>query len=364
MFKKVFAAMLAGLFISAPAFAEVKMNGSFFIKGNYTDQAGKDSRAYESDFELKTNFIVDENTSAKLVVEAFDTAWLGNDEVGGGEANSDSQNYLEVSQATMTHKFTETNTIFTGGVDGNGENWGSAFNDNATRGYFLQAEQILPFGTLTLKTEKMDENDTREDGDDKDAFLVGLTTEVAGFTVKPALYMVKDQEPADETTDTRAIVYASGKVAAVSIESEVVYADNESDDSKTFGVYVNANTTVAGFGLNAAGIYASADDAVGFGVSDELAIMEIVTDDIKIDGTNLLKVGISKGLTEKVSTDAALAFISDNKDNSEQDGYEANANAYYKASDAVTLSLGVAYLDLDSLSDARTDAYAKINVAF
>ncbi|WP_300667210.1 hypothetical protein [Desulfoluna sp.] len=383
MFKKVFAAMLAGLFIAAPAFAEVKMNGSFFIKGNYVD-TGKDVSTYESDFEVKTQFIVDENTSATIVVEAFDNNWdkgVGTDSVPvkvlvdsdddgafdttkeGSAVSGEAQNHLQVTTAKMDHNF-GNGFAFSGGIDGNGNSFGTAFNDDADKEYFLQGTMDLPFGSVTAKTQKIDETDAVDK--DTDAYQLALTLKAGGFEITPAFYYL-DKQLADKT-NTKMMVYTTGKIANVDLTAEVVYEDDEARDAKTYGLYVQADTTVAALGVTVAGIYSSEDDNKAFKTGDELAIMDIATDNVEIDGANLFKVGVSKSLTEKISVDGAVAAILDNLDDNaagnNQDGYEADLNAYFKASDAVTLSCGIATLDLDYMKDARIDGYAKINVAF
>ncbi|BCS97998.1 hypothetical protein DSLASN_36300 [Desulfoluna limicola] len=395
MFKKVFAAMLAGLFISAPAFAEVKMSGSYFLKGNYRQSAVKaidDFRYYESDFEVKTSFIVDENTSADVVVEAFDTNWADKGNIAGGEARGAGQNYFEVSKATMTHKFA-TGTTFNGGIAGDSDSWGTLFGDVADRVYYIKADQALPFGTLTFRTEKYSEGTDGIYNDDKDndGYLLGLTTEAAGFKLQPALYYSDNQET--DVQLSRVMVAAFGNVGAIAIESEFGYEDVSSntaaDEGSTFGAWVDAATNVGGLSINTGLLYSSADDAVSYGVSGELCPMEILGDEVGLDGTTLFRVKVGKSLTEKVAVDFSAAYAFTNKDEADMNPdftqapddkevsgtdlfdkiYEIDANASYKASDAVTLSTGIAYLDGDlynkeSLPQARIDAYAKIAVAF
>lgn len=403
MFKKVFAAMLAGLFISAPAFAEVKMSGSYFIKGNARQSAIKsidDFRYYESDFEVKTSFIVDENTSADVVVEAFDTNWEDKGNIAGGDARGAGQNYFEVSKATMTHKFA-TDTTFNGGIAGDSDSWGTLFGDVADRVYYIKADQALPFGTLTFRTEKYSEgtNGVYDDDQDYDGYLLGLTTEAAGFKLQPALFYSDNQET--DVQLSRLMVAAFGKVAAFDIEAEFGYEDVSSntaaEEGSTFGAWVDAATNVGGLSINTGLLYSSADDAVAYGASTELCPMEILGDEINIDGTTLFRVKVGKSLTEKVGVDFSAAYAFTNKDDADMSPswdqgaddkefegsdvvdsvYELNANASYKASDAVTLSCGVAYLDGDafavqaddtvksvSMPQARIDAYAKIAVAF
>jgi hypothetical protein len=342
------------------------MNGSFFIKGNYVDEAGVDARSYESDFEVKTAFIVDENTSATIVVEAFDNSWfggVGTDTVtlGTGETvvSGEAQNHLQVTTAKMDHNF-GNGFAFTGGIDGNGNTFGTAFNDDADREYFLQGAMDLPFGSVTAKTEKI--NETAGVDKDTDAYQLALTVKAGGFDITPGIYYL-DNQLAD-TTNTKLMLHATGKVANFDLTTELVYEDDETVTEKTLGLFVQADTTISGLGVTVAGIYSSEDNGVAFKTGDELGIMEIVTDNIEIDGANLLKVGVSKGLTEKISVDAAVAALIDNADSGANDGFEADLNASYKASDAVTLQCGIATLDLDYMADARTDAYAKINVAF
>lgn len=385
MFKKVFAAMLVGLFVSAPAFAEVKMSGSFFLKGNYVED-GQDFygngatnadgyRYYESDFEVKTKFVVDENTSADLVVEAFDTNWVKAANAGS-DLNGQSQNHLQVTKAKMNHKFTETNTAFTGGIEQNGNSWGTLFGDTLDYAYFLQAEQALPFGTLTVKTEKIDEGVVSDDDKDVDAYLVGLSLKVAGFDVMPAVYMVNDQDKTVQNDElTKFIVSASGKVANININTEFDIVDYDAADAQVFGLWIDAATTVAGLGVNAAFGYGSTDDATGFDYGDELCPMEVLGDEIALVGVSFLKVGVSKSITEKVSADAALAYAMTNLDDNDKGAnafdsvYEFDANVSYKATDAVTLSAGASYLDGDyanenAWDDAMIVGYAKMNVAF
>jgi len=394
MFKKVFAAMLAGLFIAAPAFAEVKMSGSFFIKGHADqDKAGNDYSYYESDFEVKTNFIVDENTSAKLVVEAFDEDWIDSASASKDSNGFSAQNHLQVTTATMTHKFA-TDTTFIGGVSGNRDSWGTLFGDNLDKNYFVQVEQALPFGTLVLKNEMIkenEENDVLDDDLDEDGYLLGLTVKAGGFDIMPAVYY-HDNQLTDET-ETRFMVAATGKVGTISIESEFGFADfsddaaNSLNEGSVFGAWVDAGTTVADLSINVGLLYAGADDKSVYVVGDELAPMEILGDDVNLDGASLVRIKVGKSITEKVSIDSSVAYAMTNVDDDYKniidsptfgdDGlyfdsvYEIDANAYYKASDAVTLSAGIAYLDGDnndadetSFEDARIDAYAKINVAF
>ena len=403
MFKKVFAATLAGLFITAPAFANieeygaakeayesstgfkgVKMSGSFFIKGNYRQKLDDtdDYRYYESDFEVKTDFVVDEKTSATLVVEAFDANWvdseLAGDDKNYDQVQKDTQNHLQVTKAVMNHTFS-SNTAFSGGVAQNGNGWGTLFGDTLDYAYFLQAKQDVPFGTLTFKTEKIDEGAITNDDKDVDAYLVGFDTKVAGFDVKPAFYMVKDQDKVDGGNEelSKVLVSASGKVAAFDVNAEVNFVDYDGADASVFGVWVDAATTVADLGVNFALGYGSADDATAFDYGDELCPMEILGDDIELKGATFLKAGVSKSFTDKVSADAALAYAMTNVDESDRTAaqtafdavYEFNVNTKYKASDAVTLSTGVAYLDGDDAAEkafksARIDAYAKVAVAF
>ncbi|VFQ43966.1 hypothetical protein [Desulfoluna butyratoxydans] len=414
MFKKVFAAMLAGLFISAPAFAEVKMSGSFFIKGNANQSASKkidNYSYYESDFEVKTDFIVDETTSAKLVVEAFDENWTSSsaansDTIGvttgvsqaadktvsttsGTAVSGEAQNHLQVTTATLTHKFA-TGTSFTGGVSGNRDSWGTLFGDDADKNYFVQIDQALSFGTLVLKNEKIEENELTDDNLDEDGYLLGLKTKAGGFDIMPAVYYRDNQK--DDKTEARFMVAATGKLGAFSIESEFGYADFSDDkidanEGSVFGAWVDAGTTVAGLSINAGILYSGTDDAVVYNVGDELCPMEILGDDILIDGASLVRVKVAKAITEKVGVDFSAAYTMTNLDDDyktatvvDDDGdvsfkyafdkaYEFDANAFYKATDAVTLSCGIAYLDGDYADDssfpqARIDSYAKINVAF
>ncbi|SCY53498.1 hypothetical protein [Desulfoluna spongiiphila] len=386
MFKKVFAAMLAGLFISAPAFAEVKMNGSFFIKGHANQSKdGNDYSYYESDFEVKTDFIVNENTSAKLVVEAFDEDWVSSPKANAYKNDFDAQNSLQVTTATMTHKFA-TDTTFTGGVAPNRDSWGTLFGDNADKNYFVQVEQALPFGTLVLKNEKIEEGLTTDDDLDQDGYLLGFTANAGDLSIMPAIYYNDDQK--NDKEEARFMVAVTGKLGAISIESEFGYADfsNDNDnkaEGSVFGAWVDAGTTVGGLSVNLGILYAGADDKSVYVVGDELAPMDILGDDVTLDGSSLVRVKLGKTITEKVSVDTSLAYAFTNVDKDyigEDDPtfgtayyydsvYELDVNAYYKASDAVTLSTGVAYLDGDnadesSFEDARYDAYAKINVAF
>ncbi|VVS92827.1 hypothetical protein [Desulfoluna spongiiphila] len=393
MFKKVFAAMLAGLFISAPAFAEVKMSGSYFIKGNYVNDpdTGKDSRYYESDLEVKTSIIVDENTSVDITAEAFDTKWVDSNYISGGEANADGQNYFEVSKAAMTHKFT-TGTTFIGGIDSNLDAWGTAFGDNAERMYFIQADQTTPFGTLTFKTEKINEGgSTTTDNADVDGYLLGLTMEAGAFTIQPALYYLDAQSAWTDdlgvqalsagSSATKAQVAVNGKIGSINLESELGFASYDDDalngyDGSVFGLWADASTTVAGLGINAGILYSGTDDQVAYYVGDELCPMEVLGDEVLIDGATLARVKVSKAITETVSVDTSLAYAMTNYDDDDKaarakfdKGYEFDVNAYYKASDAVTLSTGVAILDgddknEDSFEDTGVWGYVKMNVAF
>jgi len=409
MFKKVFAAMLAGLFISAPAFAEVKMSGSYFLKGNYRQEAADSIagvntedpyRYYESDLEIKTQIIIDETTSVNITAEAFDTNWVDNSYIAGTGADSNGQNFFEISKATLNHKFT-TGTAFVGGVSGNSDSWGTAFGDEADRIYFISADQALPFGTLTVLTEKWSEgqdadgkplkNAIVDDDKDIDGYLLGLTMNAGGFEIKPALHY-KDNQSADQST-TKFMVATTGKLGTFDIESEFTVADYSDDNDNAnegtvFGAWVDASTNVAGLTVNTGILYGSADDAVAFVVGDELCPMEILGDDILIDGATLARVKVAKSITEKVGVDFSAAYAFTNLDDKykaveidpDKDGiytakyafdkcFEFDANASYKASDAVTLSTGIAFLDGDfssekSFDQARIDAYAKINVAF
>jgi len=401
MFKKVFAAMLAGLFISAPAFAEVKMSGSFFIKGNGIQDpfSGKDYRYYESDLEVKTSIIVDENTSVDITAEAFDTKWEDSADIAGGTNapagapyNASGQNYFEISKAAMTHKFT-TGTTFIGGIDSNLDAWGTSFGDNAERMYFIQADQATPFGTLTFKAEKINEGgDVENDDADVDGYLLGLTTKAGAFTIQPALYYMDVQSAwtddlggqalSADSTVAKAQVAVTGKVGAINIESELGFASYDDDavngyDGSVFGLWVDAGTTVAGLGVNAGLLYSSTDDNVAYYVGDELCPMEVLGDEITLDGTTLARVKVSKAITETVSVDSSLAYAFNNFDDADKataltkfdEIYEIDVNAYYKASDAVTLSTGIAFLDGEdknekSFEDEGVWGYVKMNVAF
>lgn len=398
MFKKVFAAMLAGLFISAPAFAEVKMSGSFFIKGNYIQEpdSGKDYRYYESDLEIKSSIIVDENTSVDITAEAFDTSWENSNNIRyDAGANKKGQNYFEISKAAMTHKFT-TGTTFIGGIDSNLDTWGTLFGDNAQRMYFIQADQATPFGTLTFKTEKISEGDfadAKEDDDaDVDGYLVGLTTKAGAFTIQPAFYYMDVQSAWTDDLDlalnagtkvSKAQVAVTGKIGAINLESELGFASYDDDtavgayDGSVFGLWADAGTTVAGLGVNAGILYSSTDDNVAYYVGDELCPMEVLGDEITLDGTTLARVKVSKAITETVSVDSSLAYAFNNFDDDFKAAartkfdkvYEIDVNAYYKASDAVTLSTGIAFLDGDdktekSYEDEGVWGYVKMNVAF
>ena len=394
MFKKVFAAMLAGLFISAPAFAEVKMSGSYFLKGNYI-QANDDTsdyRYYESDLEIKTQITVDENTSIDVTAEAFDTKWNDSDNIRyDAGANDNGQNYFEISKATMTHKFA-TKTTFTGGIATNLDTWGTLFGDNSQRMYFIQADQATPFGTLTFKTEKINEgDDAKNDDADVDGYLIGLTMDAAGFTIQPALYYMDVQSAWEDdlglklnegTKVMKAQVAATGKIGAINIESELGFASFDDDsaiaayDGSVFGLWIDAGTTVADFGINAGLLYSSTDDNVAYYVGDELCPMEVLGDEVTLDGVTLARVKVSKAITEVVSVDAALAYAFTNFDDDYKvagakfdNGYELDLNAYYKASDAVTLSTGIAFLDGDNKEEESFEntgmwGYVKMNVAF
>ncbi|MCG8472506.1 MAG: hypothetical protein MI742_11705 [Desulfobacterales bacterium] len=436
MFKKVFAATLAGLFITAPAFANieeygadkeayensadfkgVKMSGSFFIKGNYKDIDGNDYSYYESDFEVKTNFVVSEKTSATLVVEAFDNNWAGGADTdtvdvvtgvnqtkdadgkvtnvkpsSGKAVSGEAQNHLQVTKATLNHTF-DTGTTVYGGVSGSLDTWGTDFADDQSKVYFLQFDQVTPFGTLTFKNEKIAEGDIENDDKDIDGYLLGLSMDAAGFTFKPAVYVKEDQSGAKDATSTKFMLPISGKIGAINLTSEFIFSDEERldganvVDGTVFGAWIDAATTVSSVSFNASLFYSGTDD--GFALSDEganLCPMEILGDDITLSGATLVRVKASKAITDKVSVDASLAYMFTNfddkyiKDNAYGDtgdldnAYEFNANASFKASDAVTLSCGVAYLDgekaIDAtgktadLKDPRVDAYAKINLAF
>jgi|GEM_PF-6872601 len=393
MFKKVFAAMLAGLFISAPAFAEVKMSGSYFIKGNNISPLdGSDSFGYyESDLEIKTQIIVDENTSVDITAEAFDTSWVDSAHIAGGEANDDGQNYFEVSKAALNHKFV-TNTTLSGGIAANLDTWGTLFGDNSERMYFIQADQATPFGTLTFKTEKIAEGAKTDDDADVDGYLLGLTMTAGDLTIQPALYYMDVQSAwsddygkvnlAADSTVTKAMVAVTGKIGAITLESELGFTSYDDDtnayDGSVFGLWADAGTTIADFGVNFGILYAGTDDGVGFYVGDELCPMEVLGDDVLIDGATLARVKVSKGITETISVDASLAYAFSNFDDDYKTvgnapefdkGYELDLNAYYKASDAVTLSAGVAVLDGDdntekAFEDTGYWSYAKVNVAF
>lgn len=404
MFKKVFAAMLAGLFIAAPAFAEVKLGGSYFIKGNnITPMNGDDSYGYyESDLEMKAQIVVDENTSVDVTAEVFDTNWDHTANIAGGDARALGQNYFEVSKATMTHKFA-TDTTFIGGIASNLDTWGTLFGDNSERQYFIQADQALPFGTLTFKTEKIAEGElakddadaqaaTRKDDDaDVDGYLIGLTMKAGDLTIQPALYYMdvqsdwKDdlggQDLVADTTMTKAMVAVTGKFGAINLESELGFASYDDDtnayDGSVFGLWLDAGTTVAGLGINAGILYSGTDDNVAYYVGDELCPMEVLGDDITIDGVTLARVKVAKAITETISVDTSLAYAMNNYDDDYKaaaatkfdKGYELDLNAYYKASDAVTLSTGIAFLDGDdknenSFEDTGVWSYVKMNVAF
>jgi len=412
MFKKVFAAMLAGLFISAPAFAEVKMSGSYFLQGQYRQSADKsldNFSFYDSDLEIKTQIIVDETTSVDITAEAFDTNWEdmaniaggNNDDNAPGAYNADGQNYFEISKATMTHKFA-TGTTFNGGINGDSDAWGTAFGDKNSRIYFIKADQALPFGTLTVRTEKYSEgtNGSFDDDQDYDGYLLGLTTEAAGFKFQPGVYYSDNQEK--DVQISRAMFAAFGKVAAFDIEAEFGYEDVSSntaaEEGSTFGAWVDAATTVGAYTINTGIHYSGVDDAVAYDASTELCPMEILGDDIAINGMTLFRVKVGTPITEKVNVGFAAAYAFNNKDDADMQPawdkdagdkeftgkdvldsvYELNATAAYKASDAVTLTCGVAYLDGDAfwkdgvtgatvngaMPQARIDAYAKIAVAF
>ncbi|MCG8470942.1 MAG: hypothetical protein MI742_03690, partial [Desulfobacterales bacterium] len=261
--------------------------------------------------------------------------------------------------------------------------------------YFVQLEQKTPFGALTFKTEKLAENEKNQNKDDKDGYLVGLTAEAAGFTFQPAVYLVKDRAPKKDTDNYKFILPISGKIGAIELTSEFIVsseekyvaATNKIEDGTVFGAWIDAATTVGGVSYNASLFYSGTDD--GFALSDEganLCPMEILGDDITLTGATLFRVKASKSITDKIGVDASAAYMFTNFDDEYKvnnfktadldSAYEINTNATFKASDAVTLTCGVAYLDgeeaykkndLTKLRDrahARTDAYVKIHVAF
>jgi hypothetical protein len=358
--KKLVVFLLVSLLAASTAYAsELDLSGSFFIQGDIADGANE-NRSYESDFEVKAAFEVDENTTANLTFEAFDNNW----------AEGADQTAFEVTTATMTHKFA-TGTTFNGGYDGVENAWGTGFGDDADDVYYLKVTQDFTMGSVIAWTEKITEDTTAApagDDEDRDAYGLGAELKFGEMTVMPAVYYV-DDKLVNNANITQVSVAATGAVAGLDVEAEAIYYDSEANKDATYGLYANVSKAIDALTVGGTVIYCSADGTDAFDAGDEMGTMEQIGDDAAIVGWTVLKGSASYAVNDKLTLGGAAAYAMGTESDDDTAVYEINLTASYAISSAVTYSAGYSYLDGDDntgkeLADASVYAYHMINVAF
>jgi hypothetical protein len=406
--KKLVVFLLVSLFAVSTAYAsELELSGSAFIKGVYSDAlvgAGEadDDKNYESDFEVKAAFVVDENTKANLVVETFDHDW--NDPANPTDQGADIA-ALQVTTATITHTFT-TGTTFDGGFAGVGHAWGTAFGDDANDAYYLRATQAFEMGSVIAWTEKITEDTstdatstvvwgdhdgdngavtpeqayevataaTTDEDDDVDAYGLGAELKFGELTVMPSVYY-KDDKATDDNNMTEVSIALTGAVAGIDLECEAVYQDMEANDDATYGVLASASKAMNALTLGGTFVYCSSEgdtddpNNASFNAGDEMGLMEQISDDFDMNGVTFFKGSASYAVNDKLTVGGAAAYWMGSDSSDETAAYEVDLTASYSITPAVTYSAGVSYLDGDDndgneLADASVYAYHTFNVAF
>ena len=382
--KKIILALLVVMLAAGSAYAvDVKVvKGSYRIQGSFWGNTGlaatdtADFMAYDQDFDLSVDFVVDETTKVITVIEIAD------EEPMRGDNNQDAwtgDDNILFRQVYLDHKFATGTVLDAGRMPGG--TWAFAYMDNGGPRDRVKVTQFFPWGLIVGLVEKDAENgytDVEKDGekDDQDTYAIGAVINAGPVAIMPLWFHVISGAVADDQDDDDLIVdyfalALSGNFGMIGFEAEYGFVQWEYDtglgtDADVNGIYANVWANFEAFKIGGLFMWNSVDDDAGLGMESggDLDETYLIGEELDLTAAPWSYAGASgaaghAGLNcYQVYADFAfgdfsfggsLSFYSSNWDGDDTTMMEYNLKAGYKITDNLSynVGLGVASIDAD-----------------
>lgn len=398
--RKLLVALMIVAF-AATAFADVKLSGTYKVRGNYdvnvsetNDDSDDKNMYYDHDLDIWLKASTDKNTYFKAKLELADEQWGTNEgadvlsgEVGSNEHDADGTgdkndtNSIELERAYLGHNFGVT-TLEVGIMSGGG--WSYAFGNDVS-GKF-RVKSITPAGpgkviAFVQKNKEGSFADSEEDAekDDSDVYFIGYKGKFGGIMVTPSVKYVadgsidSDDEEIDKTV-TNFDIGIGGSFGAIGFESEFIYnsvdmsdvddSTKASDDYDTYGIYLNVFGKMAGAKVGFITAYSSVDEdtdnAQDMGADfDDDFFLVLGDKDVYGEGLpGLWANGVyaEYAVNKKLTVDGHFFYAMSNYDDNSTDWKEDEDTTAYE------LGLGLTYKITGALKYGVDFGYAKADV--
>lgn len=429
--RKLLVALMMVAFAATAFAADIKFSGSYEVNGRYTDnynlnglagtvytgysslgdhtqQYNDTTKAWEVDpkgakgdadavsaswykqtFDLWMNVQTDKDTFFKSMIEFVDDKYANskpNSGDGDYAANGLGGDNFELQRAWLGHNF--GGILLEAGLMNSGT-WGYAFGDNLEGNMRIKATFDVPYGKLSVLTQKSAEssniNKKDSEDDDADKYSIGYKGTFGGIMVAPKLdYDIKssssngDYEGSGDSKTIDFDLAAGGKFGALTVEAEyqlksTSLADedkaNGKEDYDVYGFYLNANYNLGAATVGALTAYASVssdDETQGYSFGDDLDATFILDDELALGDKN--GIGLTGfwatalyatyDVNDKLNVMAKYAYAKSNWKS------DSGANKYLEDATAWELDGMATYAITKDLSYYVLAGYAKVDLDY
>ncbi|MCD8553644.1 hypothetical protein [Seleniivibrio sp.] len=417
--RKLLVALMMVAFAATAFAADIKFSGSYEVNGRYTDNynlnglsehvytgygtgtptqeyqngapvASDDAVSaswYKQTFDLWMNVQTDKDTFFKSMIEFVD------DKYANGSPNSQDGDYaknglggdnFELQRAWLGHNF--GGILLEAGLMNSGT-WGYAFGDNAEGNMRIKATFDVPYGKLSVYTQKSAEssdiNKKDSEDDDADKYSIGYKGTFGGIMVAPKLdYDIKssgtkngDYEGSGDSKTIDFDLAAGGKFGALTVEAEyqlksTSLADEGTGNNKdydVYGFYLNANYNLGSATVGALTAYASVssdDETQGYSFGDDFDVTFILDDELALGDKNGIGMTgfwttalyATYDVNDKLNVMAKYAYAKSNWKS------DSGANKYLEDATAWELDGMATYAITKDLSYYVLAGYAKVDL--
>jgi len=390
--RKLLVALMIVAF-AATAFADVKLSGSYKVRGNYhqnlksvDDNSDDKQMFYDHDLDVWLKASTDKDTFFKAKLELADEQWGTKDgaDVTSNEASTNEGvqgNEIELERAWLGHNFGVAK-LEVGIMDGGG--WSYVFGNDVSGKFRVKATIPAGPGKIVAFTQKNKEigygSAVKDaDKDDSDSYFVGYTGKIGSIAISPSFTYTADGSVDDtdqdvDTTNSKFDMGIGGSFGAVGFESEFIYLKVETEgdnDPATYGAYLNVFGKVAGATVGFITAYSSVDDDngnVGFNMGadfDDSYVMVLGDYEYVAEGLPGMWANIvyaEYNVNSKLALSGSFAYAMSNYDKDktvngmnvkDAKAYEIDLGMTYKITKALKygVSFGYAKVDLDTGTD-------------
>jgi hypothetical protein len=368
--RKLLVALMIVAF-AATAFAEVKIAGYYNVNGWYksniasVDNDTDDKNMfYEQEWKINLNAQTDKDTYFKSQLEISDNTIEKSVDYAGST-------HFQVERAYLGHNFGAL-TLDVGIMDGGA--WSYAFA-NDKEGYFRVKATIPAAGgkvfLITQKNKEANETATYKDAekDDSDTYYIAYSGKMGGITVAPLFgYTMNGAVQAtDGDVDATAMSFQlglGGNFGAVGFEFDSVYnvTDPEAGDNlKNYGAFLNVFGKAGAAKVGAYVAYASADEDNAFDMKDDFddvyAGIHIYDEYKTLKGLTVIGVYGSTAINAKTSVEAGIAYAMSNADannavakatfSEDTTAVSADVTLSYAITEALSYDAMIGYISVD-----------------